>query len=225
MSLTKNFKVIATSWILVFLILILFSGFAVFYSRDTILDFAISDAEGRLLSIANSSVIRAIKQSNITYDDISVISRDKDNNIKGIEINSIALDTLKCDIYDSIYDFTSKLSVFDVNIPLSTLVSRGYYTGYGPKINFKMIFTSGAEISFESKFTDTGINQTLHQIIVNITLSGRISGFWKSKYFNRKTQIIVAQTVIVGTVPESFTNVIDAYGTGITDGIFKYDEK
>jgi hypothetical protein len=62
-----------------------------------------------------------------------------------------------------------------------------------------------ASTEFKNSFEATGINQTRHRIIIeaNVTVGVLIPGEKTSA--NIKTDITVAETVIVGSVPDSYT--------------------
>ena len=64
----------------------------------------------------------------------------------------------------------------------------------------------------------------MSKIILHIDMSASVllRGFTES--FSVSTTAIVAQTVIVGNVPESFTNVEEDDGEDIADEIFNFGQ-
>ncbi|MEE0807945.1 MAG: sporulation protein YunB, partial [Acutalibacteraceae bacterium] len=97
-------------------------------------------------------------------------------------------------------------------------------TGYGPQIKFKMRLTETAILDFESKVIDAGINNVLHQIIINIDINANVLMVGYTKGFKISTSALAAQTVIAGSVPDSFTRVEEHPGDDIADEIFNYAE-
>ena len=62
-----------------------------------------------------------------------------------------------------------------------------------------------AEANFRNEFTSAGINQTKHRILldVDVYVSILLPGFYTSTKVS--SEVAVAETVIVGSVPETYT--------------------
>lgn len=213
--------------ILLFIIsfLLIFSVIAVttfLEVKPLVFTYAKSTAETVLLNAANNAILNVLNENNITYSRISNVSRDADNNITGIEIDIELINALKSSISNEISEIVGKNNIYDLYIPIGTLIGNEYTTGFGPKIKFKMQLTETAVVDFNSLFSDAGINQVLHQIIIKIDISANILMIGFTEGFSVHTSAIAAQTVIVGCVPDSFTNVIERPGDDIADEIFNY---
>ncbi|MBP3706578.1 MAG: sporulation protein YunB, partial [Clostridia bacterium] len=193
-----------------------------FKVKPLIFTYAKSCAETILLNAENKAVLNILEKENITYDEISKISRDSSNNITGIEINIDQINTLKSSISNKISDIVSEKNIYDLYIPAGTLIGNEYTTGFGPKIKFRMQLTETAVVDFESNFIEAGINHVLHQILITINISANILMIGCTQAFYVSTSAIAAQTVIVGIVPDSFTNVEEHPGDDIADEIFNY---
>ena len=85
-----------------------------------------------------------------------------------------------------------------------------------------MKITSSVFTGFESNFYSAGINQVLHQVVIKVKIKGNLVLPWNTKGFETNTDVIAAQTVLVGVVPDAFTNVIEADGGEIASEIFDY---
>ena len=105
-----------------------------------------------------------------------------------------------------------------------TLFGNEYTTGYGPKVKFKMQLTETAILDFESKFTSAGINNVLHQIIINIDVKASVLMMGCTDGFSVSTKALAAQTVISGTVPDSYTNVIEYPNNDLADELFNFGD-
>ena len=68
-----------------------------------------------------------------------------------------------------------------------------------------MQFVGSSSARFENEFTEAGINQTKHRIIlyVDVSVSILLPGF--SAYTKVSNAFAVAETVIVGSVPDTYT--------------------
>lgn len=177
-----------------------------------------------MLNAANQAVLNVLEEKKLNYDDISHIKRNSENSITGIEIDITNINSLKSEISNEISHLISQKEFYNISIPLGTLFGSEYTTGFGPKIRFKMQLTETAFLDFESSFEEAGINQTLHKIIINIDISANILMIGYTQGFSVSTSAIAAQTVIVGVVPDTFTNVVEYPGDDIADEIFNFAE-
>lgn len=209
-------------WLILFVCLFLIFAVCFASVKPFVFVYAKSAAETILLNAANEAVLNILKEDDITYTDISNISRKEDNTITGIEINIEKINTLKSKISNEISHIVSENSKYDLNIPIGTLFGGEYTTGYGPTVKFKMQLTETAVVDFESKFEDAGINNILHQIIIKIDICASVLMMGCTDGFTVSTTALAAQTVIAGEVPDSFTNVVESENSDIADEIFNY---
>lgn len=209
-------------WLALILIIALICLIAVFYSRPMIFEYAKSYSKSFLLNTANRAVIEIINEENITYNKISRVSRNETGQITGIEIDTEKINLLKSKIASRISEIAEQTEFHDLKIPLGTFLKNEYTTGFGPKITMRMQISPYVSVDFESKFTDAGINQTLHQILIRIDGSATMLLLGTYCTGSVSTSAIAAQTVIVGEIPENFTNVVESPGDDIADEIFNY---
>ena len=77
--------------------------------------------------------------------------------------------------------------------------------GRGPRIKVRMESVGSSSARFENEFSSAGINQTNHRIVLHIDVSVAIllPGFTTATQVSNA--VTVAETVIVGTVPDTYT--------------------
>ncbi len=158
--------------------------------------------------IINDAVYSQLEDESLDYEKLITVTYSSDNSISSIESNMVNINRLKSKITKCVNDELSHIDENDINISLGTI--SGLYTFYnqGPLIPVKVQPEGYAETTLISSFESAGINQTLHRIIVEITvdISAIIPGYTSSA--DVTTQFVIAETVIVGSVPESYTHVI-----------------
>ncbi len=218
----KVIKRIIVTWTALLLTLSIICISIFIKARSLVFVYARSQAETIMLSSANQAVVNVLNREKITYDGISKISRDENNNITGIEIDIKQLNLFKSEISNEIMRLIAEKSRYTISIPLGSFISSEYTVGLGPDIDFKMQMTETATVDFKNEFADAGLNQVLHRILVKIDISANILMLGKTKGFSVSTTAVAAQTVIVGKVPDSFTNVEEHPGDDIADTIFNY---
>lgn len=218
----KRFLSVVLRWLVLFLALDLLFLFLFFSARPLILLHAKSSAESIMLSAADKAIISVLSENNISYNDISRVSRNSEGEIIGIEIDIEFVNLLKSSVSGKINEIIDKNRYYNIDIPLGTLLGNEYTSGLGPKLNFKMQLTHTAKLDFESRFLQAGINNVLHQIIIKIDISASVLVVGDYENLTVSTTAIAAQTVIAGKVPDAFTNVDEYPGGDIADEIFNY---
>ncbi|MEE0808866.1 MAG: sporulation protein YunB [Acutalibacteraceae bacterium] len=220
----ERLKSILLRWLILFLFIIIFLAVFLCDATPLIFTYAKSRAETILLDAANTAVLNVLEKTDTVYSDISNISYNSNGDIKGIEINTNSVNKLKSLISNEISKIVGENDSYIIKIPFGTLLGNEYITGYGPQIKFKMRLTETAILDFESKFIDAGINNVLHQIIINIDINANVLMVGYTKGFKISTSALAAQTVIAGNVPDSFTQVEEHPGDDIADEILNYAE-
>ena len=108
-------------------------------------------------------------------------------------------------IADDILERLSEVSSSELSIPVGTLTGSSLLAGRGPSIHVRMQAVGSAKASLRNAFTSAGINQTRHQVLldVSVTMSILLPGFITDAQVT--SEIAVAETVIVGGVPNTYT--------------------
>ncbi len=213
---------VAKRWFIAFLCISLIFISCVISVKPFVFTYAKSEAETIILNAANEAVLNILAQNDISYTDISNVSRDDSGMITGIEIDIEKVNLLKSSISNEIARIVASRNKYDLHIPIGTLFGNEYTTGYGPKIKFKMQLTETAILDFESLFESAGINNVLHQIIIKIDVNASVLMMGCTDGFSVSTTALAAQTVIAGVVPDSFTNVIEQPNNDLADEVFNF---
>lgn len=160
--------------------------------------------------IVNASVEKHFK--NVAYSDIVNIMVNENNSISAVSINFSHLNTLKSRILIEIAEKLEAMSETEISIPLGNFFDNEFLMGIGPKIPFKIVPYGTVYIDFRDQFTSMGINQTVHEIYLDVkTDLGAIMPGVKTNS-NITTSVMVAHTVIVGDVPDNYTGVNEIQG-------------
>lgn len=168
--------------------------------------------EYRCKLIADRAVSRAITEHLETtdedYSDIVSFVYDSDGRIGALRTNPPKINSMKAAVMERVNSELSTIKSEKVGITIGTLSGVSYLYGVGNEIMFTVKPVGVARSRLYSEFQSSGINQTMHSIILEIDteVSPLIPGVTET--FLITTQYIVAQTVIVGEVPDSFSNII-----------------
>ncbi len=181
--------------------------------RPIIVRVASARAQSVATSTINNEINRIIDSEGVNYGELTIFERDAQNRISAVCANAAEINRLKASIALGVQEKMRKIDEMVLKIPLGTLLSDGFLTGYGPKIPVRLTSVGRAEVDIEDSFHEAGINQTRHEIHLSVT--ARISVLIPGRAGEAEihTTIPVAQAVIVGEVPQSFTNVTGVNGT------------
>ncbi|MBQ2676003.1 MAG: sporulation protein YunB [Clostridia bacterium] len=186
-------------------------GVVAFFVDMNIRPLIISSVQDRAKMIAtrliNNAVSQLIESEDISYKNIIRITYDDNNSVKAVECDVLKLNRFKADVGFAVSTAISDYDRASVSIRLGTLIGNEYLLGRGPKLNFKFDMLSTTTSSFSDSFVSAGINQTKHKIMLCIDTKISILIPWYNTSTQLKTEIIIAETVIVGDVPSSFTTV------------------
>ena len=155
--------------------------------------------------IVFEAVTEAIESGEITYDQLISFEKDNDGRITAVHSNMAACNRLQVEILDIILARIDQVSARELSIPVGSLTGSALLAGRGPRIKVRMESVGSSSARFENEFTSAGINQTNHRIVLHIDVSVAIllPGFTTATQVSNA--VTVAETVIVGTVPDTYT--------------------
>ena len=154
--------------------------------------------------LINDAIDKQIEKGTIQYDRIVYFEKDLNGNITALKTNMSEVNRLKTDILNLINDEILDMDTSDLGIPVGSLILPELMSGRGPEIPVKIISIRNSEGSFESQFTEAGINQTLQQLTMHVSIDVSILVLGSAESFTVSSQVVVAETVIVGDVPQTF---------------------
>ena len=114
--------------------------------------------------------------------------------------------------HNLINDEILAMDASELGIPLGNLVIPELFSGKGPVIPVSIISIRNSDASFFSTFTEAGINQTLQRIIMDVCVDVSVLVLGRTDSFAVSSQVVVAETVIVGQVPDTFFHTGGEYG-------------
>ena len=163
---------------------------------------AVSNMVGRVVTEAVSDTIA---NGDIQYERLISFEKDNHGDITALHSNMAEFNRLQAGITQEVLTRLGEVAERDLVIPLGTLTGSALLAGRGPSFTVRMQSVGSCSARFENRFSQAGINQTTHRIIlcVEVNMSILLPGFQTSTQVD--ASFSVAETVIVGDVPESYT--------------------
>lgn len=173
--------------------------------------------------IVYQAVNEAIDSGQIAYEQLVSYEKDNEGRITMVRSNMAAFNRLQSQILDLILGRIDQVSARELSIPVGSLTGSPLL---GPRISVRMESVGSSSARFENQFESAGINQTKHRIILRIDVYVSILLPGYSTVTQVTNEITVAETVIVGAVPDTYTYFAtdpDAYAGDAKDYILNKD--
>lgn len=159
--------------------------------------------------VINDAINEQIELDYNQFEDLIIFHKTSDGLITAYTPNYGKINLLKVNITDNVLDRINQLDTTVLNIPIGNIINGEILSGVGPRIPVKLLPIATAETKFATAFTSAGINQTRHQILVEVTvyISVVLPGMRAASEVT--SQVSVAETIIVGNVPNTYTYLED----------------
>ena len=193
-------------WTVFFLFVLLLAAFGLLRGkyRAVIRDLAETQVKNTTSDLTNDAIARQIAAGDIRYDRIVYFEKDLNGGITALKTNMSEVNRLKTDILNIINDEILALDNSDIGIPVGSLILPEFLSGKGPAIPVHILSIRNSDAVFTSHFTQAGINQTLHQLIMEVSIDIAVLVLGSTSSFTVTSEVVVAETVIVGDVPQTY---------------------
>ena len=155
--------------------------------------------------VVMAAVSDTIASGDIQYDRLITFEKDDVGRITALRSNMAEFNRLQSAITADILQRMGQTAQSELSIPLGTLTGSALLAGRGPRFRVRMESVGSCSAHFENDFDHAGINQTTHSILLNVDVyvSILLPGFTTATKVSNS--FVVAETVIVGAVPDSYT--------------------
>ena len=172
--------------------------------REVIRELAETQVKNTTSDLTNDAIARQIADGTIRYDRIVYFEKDLEGRITALKTNMSEINRLKTDILNIINDEILALDTSDLGVPLGSLFLPEFLSGKGPAIPVHILSIRNSDATFLSNFSQAGINQTRHQLTMLVSVDVSILVLGQTGSFTVTSEVVVAETVIVGAVPNTF---------------------
>lgn len=191
-------------------ILLGFAGILQLMIRPNIVNVCEYNSKAVTISLIDDAINERLVElgDDANYGNLVKLSYTSDGKVASIESNTKLINRIKNDMLTEINDRLMKGETENVDLTVGTLSGIPLFHGSGPTVRMEVEPKGYADAVFISEFTDAGLNQTLHRMIMRTTVS--VTAFIPMYSVETKVSgdFLIAETVIVGNVPESFTHVV-----------------
>ena len=163
--------------------------------------------------LINDAVDELIEAGDIQYDRIVYFEKDLNGRITALKTNMSEINRLKTNTLNIINDEILALDTSDIGIPMGSLFLPEFFSGRGIALPVEIITIRNSDAYFTSEFSQAGINQTLHKLNMCVLVDVSVLVLGQTASFTVNSEVVVAETIIVGDVPDTFFQTGGYYGT------------
>lgn len=154
--------------------------------------------------LINDAIDRQISDGTIQYDRMVYFEKDLEGKITALKTNMSEVNRLKTNLLNLINDEILAMDSDHLGIPLGSLLFPEVFGGRGPAIPVQILTIRNSEADFFSEFSQAGINQTLQKLNMQVSVDVAVLVLGKVDSFTISSHVVIAETVIVGQVPDMF---------------------
>ena len=170
-------------------------------------ELALARVENKASNIINDAIEEQLKENDINYDSMVAIEKTVYGEVSALRTNMAEINRLKTEVLSTVDSLLLDLDVEEVGLPLGSLIFPELFSGSGPKIPVKVLSVSNSDADFRNVFSEAGINQTTHRIMMDVKVYMTILTPAGTENVEAISSVVVAETVIVGNVPQTYVDV------------------
>lgn len=168
-------------------------------------EFAKVQAKYLAVTTINQACNEELAAYPVSWQELVQVTRDASGAVTAVELNSAAANDVSARLTLAANAALEQMRLKKLQIPLGTVLGSNWLAGRGPLVGFYIQPASYVESSFLSSLEGAGFNQTMHNVVLRMTV---VVETFCSGYHTSQTVVsdmILAQTVIVGDVPDFYT--------------------
>ena len=178
-----------------------------FRCRTVVYAFAKSSAAWTAEQTVNKTVSQVIAEHQALCRELVTVSYNDELVVSDLQVDSAGVNTIKTAVSSVVMEAMESATDVDVYLPLATLLGLDWMSGLGPKIRIPMSATQSVFTSVSTSFEDIGINQSLFCVNIRVRVNLWIVTPAGYADVTVENEFPVAQTVLLGKVPDNLTEV------------------
>lgn len=176
------------------------------FLRELTAEMAMSDAVDMVTLAVNEAVQSIMAEGDYGYDYFVNLEKDVDGNITAVSTNMSRINNVSAEILSRVVEKAAN-GQLDLRVPVGNLLGSNLLLGKGPEVSVEIITLTSSYIDIENELVSTGINQAKHKIVLKIDVDIDILVPWDVLTTTVESSVLIAETVIVGRVPETYVAV------------------
>ena len=175
--------------------------------RPVVAEIASTQVQNTMTAVVEGAVTADLAARQVSYADFVTIQRDEGGAITALTTDMARMNLLRAELTAAILKALEGVDVSDIEVPIGSLFDLEPLWAKGPALKAKAITVGTVRAEFDSQLTSAGVNQTLHRIWIEVEVPMTLLLPGGEVATSLHTQLCVAETVIVGRVPDTYLQV------------------
>ena len=175
------------------------------YFRELSCEMVISDATDLMTLCINDTISRKFAAEDYDYDYFVDLDYGADGMVTAVRANMARINALSSELLSDIVHAADG-GELSLSIPVGNVLGSSLLLGKGPEIPVDITMLTSSHVDFQNELSDAGINQTKHQIKLEIVIDIDVIMPWQTVSTQVVSEILIAETVILGDVPDTYLN-------------------
>ena len=203
---SKHRRGIPLMLLFVLALLCLFLAAVAVFLKDLSSQIAVSDASDIVTVQINNAIADIMAEQDYSGDYFVSFEKNNSGEVTAISGNMARINALSAKILHRVVGATENRTI-EIGIPAGNLTGISLLMGRGPNIPVQIIVLTSSRVEFNNSIVTAGINQTKHQINLEVIVDIDILVPWGTESAQVVTEILIADTIVVGQVPDTYLNV------------------
>ena len=182
-----------------------FAAVAIFL-KDLSAQIAVSDASDIVTVQINNAISDIMAEQDYSGDYFVSFEKDAAGDVTAISSNMARINALSAKILHRVVGATENRTI-EIGIPAGNLTGISLLMGRGPNIPVQIIVLTSSRVEFNNSIVTAGINQTKHQINLEVIVDIDILVPWGTESTQVITEVLIADTIVVGRVPDTYLSM------------------
>ena len=154
----------------------------------------------------NTAIADALRDGDYDADYFIKFEKNEAGEVTAISSNMAHINALSAELLDRVVGLTENRKI-TVSIPAGNLSGVSLLMGRGPGVPVEILVLTSSRVEFHNNIVTAGINQTKHQISLQVIVDVDVLVPWGTESAQVCTEVLIADTVVVGQVPETYLNL------------------
>lgn len=172
--------------------------------RPVVTTLAQAKTENVVTGIINDAVMETLSAEAVAYQDLVTLERDSSGQVALLSTNSAKMNALRTQILQMVLEKVDSLDSRDLGIPLGSITGLSTASDWGPDLPVQVLAAAAPTAEFRNVFTSEGINQTLHQVMLDVQVEITLLIPGGKTETQVSAEVCVAETLLLGQVPDTY---------------------
>ncbi|MCI8646822.1 MAG: sporulation protein YunB [Firmicutes bacterium] len=164
----------------------------------------------RARSLITKMVNKAINdqfREELDTDDLIIHKINEKGETVMVQADTKAINLLITEISAELQEEYRTMGEDIISVPAGALLGSKIFSQTGPKVKMRVIPLSVSGMDFKTEFETQGINQTKYKVYIRLKSQVKVLAPFSSNTIDTASTILIAEAVILGTVPDSYVQV------------------